>query len=105
MAIGGLESADDAASELIVADDGLVPLVRLVGHGVGRDGVDESKRNIVDDDVAPCSQHLRAYLDLNTGEDVIMITTRNGFSLNGPNDSEQLFRSLVHLWKTQLISF
>ena len=95
MAIGSLEGADDAAGELIVADDRLVPLVRLVGQSVGRDGVGESKGNIVDDDIAPCCQHLRAYLDLNTREDVIMITTRNGFSLNRPNDCEQLLMLLV----------
>lgn len=86
MAISSLESANDAAGKLVVADDGLVPLVRLVGQGVGRDGVGESKRNIVDDDVAPCCQRLRAYLDLDTRKDVTMITTSNGFSLNRPND-------------------
>ena len=53
MTIHSLESAYDAARVFIVADDRLVPLVSLVGQGVGRDEVSESQRDIVDDDVVP----------------------------------------------------
>ena len=51
--IHSLEGAYDAARVFIVADDRLVPLVSLVGQGVGRDEVSESQRDIVDDDVDP----------------------------------------------------
>ena len=99
MTIDSLEGSDDAAGDLIVADDCLVPLVGLVSQRVGRDKVGECQRDIVDDDVIPCCQHLRAYLDLNTREDVIVITARNGVSLNWPDDCEQFLRFLVLLYK------
>ena len=51
--IDSLEGAYDAARVFIVADDRLVPLVSLVGQGVGRDEVSETQRDIVDDDVIP----------------------------------------------------
>ena len=96
-AIQSLESAGDAAGEAVVADHGLVPLLRLVGEGVGRDEVGEAQCDIVDFNIVSGGEDLGADTDLNTGENVALVTAREGSPGAGVNNCEELLGFFILL--------
>ena len=90
---GCVESAGDAAGQLVVADDSLVPRLRLVGPGVGRDGVGEMEGDVVDGDVVFTEEHLGVHLHLHAGEDVGVVTAGLHTPGEGRPDREQVLGS------------
>ena len=97
MAIRCVESAGeagDAAVLFVIADDGLVASLRLVGRGVGRDQVGEGEGDVVDGDMI-IEERLGVHLNIHAGENVGVVTTRFktpfvAVVVHGRPDREQL---------------
>ena len=85
-----MQGAGDAAGLRVVADDGLVPRLRLVGRGVGRDEVGEKEGDVVDGDVVFIAEHLGVHLHIHAGEDVGVVTAGLHTPGEGRPDREQV---------------